>query len=55
MPLAMALHESTLLGLQSNIGLALTHSLDLHNQQVALVRNDNLQRNVISIIAYRDM
>lgn len=30
--------EGTLLGLQSSIGAALTHSLDLHRKEDALVR-----------------
>lgn len=52
MPNAFALHESTLLGLQSSIGLALTHSLDLQNKQDALVRNSYhpLQRVAFNVV-----
>ena len=39
MPKAVASTEGSLLGLQSSIGLALTHSFDLHHKQDALVRN----------------
>lgn len=38
MPNAFASTEGSLLGLQSSIGLALTHSFDLHHKQDALVR-----------------
>ena len=30
--------EGTLLGLQSSVGVALTHSLELHRKEEALVR-----------------
>ena len=38
MPNAFISTEGSLLGLQSSIGLALTHSFDLHSKQEALVR-----------------
>ena len=38
MPSPVVLSESTLLGLQSSIGLALTESLDVEGKAEALVR-----------------
>ena len=38
MPTAVAMSESTLLGLQSSIGVALANSLEVHRKEEALVR-----------------
>ena len=38
MPIAVAMSESTLLGLQSSIGVALANSLEVHRKEEALVR-----------------
>ena len=38
MPTAVAMSESSLLGLQSSIGVALASSLEVHRKEEALVR-----------------
>ncbi len=38
MPTAVAMSESTLLGLQSSIGVALANSVEVHRKEEALVR-----------------
>ena len=38
MPTVVAMSESTLLGLQSSIGVALANSLEVHRKEEALVR-----------------
>lgn len=46
MPSAFVSTEGSLLGLQSSVGLALTHSIDLHSKEEALVRVCNFRFNI---------